>query len=62
MNAITNEQIESFRAEAAEAGDLAMVQLCDRALDQHEDGCPKDSSAFRAVCQCITAASAMAED
>jgi hypothetical protein len=31
--AVTNQQIRTLRAEAAEAGDLAQVAICDRAMD-----------------------------
>src|SRR5690606_28673529 len=34
---ITDEQIEQLRTEAAQAGDLVMVAICDVALAQHLD-------------------------
>jgi hypothetical protein len=34
---ITDEQIEQLRTEAAQAGDMAMVAICDVALAQHLD-------------------------
>jgi len=35
---ITARQIEILRAEAARAGDMAQVELCDRALDTADPG------------------------
>lgn len=34
---VTNSQIRALRAEAAAAGDVEQVQICDRALKQDQD-------------------------
>lgn len=37
IETITNEQIEALRAEGGTAGDMDMVEICDKALEGDED-------------------------
>ena len=51
---ITDEQIEALRNEAGEAGDLAMIEICDHALAGDDDA--------RATCAEVIADAQAKED
>lgn len=54
MNKVTNRQVEALREEAASAGDMAMVEICNRALGG-------DAEARQECGRVIAAAAAMGD-